>query len=115
MSLAFISRGWPTPPLRGDSSHDLLEQAKTLPVADLPHFVGQLETARLIALGRLTTVPAPVAPDRLLSIVEACERLKVGKDYLYKNSKTLPFTRRVGRALRFSSAGIDAWIARQRG
>jgi hypothetical protein len=62
--------------------------------------------ARLIA-------PAPAQPagaDELLPIEEASRRMGVSKDYLYRHGAELPFTRRVGRKLLFSSLGIERYI-----
>jgi hypothetical protein len=42
----------------------------------------------------------------------AAVRLGVSPDYLYRNHRRLPFTRRMGRSLRFSSAGIEQYIRR---
>jgi excisionase family DNA binding protein len=61
------------------------------------------------------SAPAPAQrSDSLIPIKQAAERLGVSVDYLYRNSDSLPFTRRAGRKLLFSSAGIDAYIARKR-
>jgi predicted DNA-binding transcriptional regulator AlpA len=50
--------------------------------------------------------------DRLLSVEEAAKMLDVSIDWLYRHSKKLPFTRKVGpKMLRFSSHGIGQWIA----
>jgi predicted DNA-binding transcriptional regulator AlpA len=48
--------------------------------------------------------------DRLLA-EEASKVLQVSPDWLYRNSRKLPFTRRLGpKALRFSYRGIQTWI-----
>ncbi len=58
-------------------------------------------------------MPAPAQrPDELLMIEQAAERLGLSVDYLYRNHSGLPFTRRMGRSLRFSSLGIDEYIKR---
>jgi predicted DNA-binding transcriptional regulator AlpA len=50
--------------------------------------------------------------DRLLSVEEAAKMLDVSMDWLYRHSKKLPFTRKLGpKMLRFSSHGIGQWIA----
>jgi excisionase family DNA binding protein len=46
----------------------------------------------------------------LLGIDDAAEKLGVSRDYLYRNHPSLPFTRRMGKALRFSAAGIEKWL-----
>lgn len=54
-------------------------------------------------------------PDRLLGIEEAARRLSVTTDWLYRRSRSLPFTVRQGRGLRFSAAGISAYIKARAG
>jgi excisionase family DNA binding protein len=92
----------------------MLARAQTMPADELPQFLGELEQIRAIAWCRLTT-PSTVTrqPDELLSIEAAAERLGVSKDYLYRHNG-LPFSRRMGRKLLFSSAGIDAFIRQKR-
>jgi hypothetical protein len=52
--------------------------------------------------------------DRLLA-EEAFKVLQVSPDWLYRNSRKLPFTRRlVPKALRFFYRGIQTWIRRDR-
>jgi excisionase family DNA binding protein len=53
--------------------------------------------------------------DELLSVEAAAEWLGVSADYLYRHNGQLPFSRRMGRKLLFSSAGIDAFIRQKRG
>ncbi len=60
---------------------------------------------------------APAAPpeeDRLLNVEEAAARLGVTADWLYRQ-RDLPFTVKVGRLRRYSSAGIAQWIKRRAG
>lgn len=50
--------------------------------------------------------------DRLLSVDEAAEQLNVSHDWLYRNAKKLPFTKKLGpKMLRFSTAGIQKYLA----
>jgi excisionase family DNA binding protein len=50
--------------------------------------------------------------DRLLTAEEAAEVLSVSPDWLYRHSKKLPFTRKLGpKMLRFSYQGILKWLA----
>jgi predicted DNA-binding transcriptional regulator AlpA len=50
--------------------------------------------------------------DRLLNAEEAAKLLSVSEDWLYRRSKKLPFTRKLGpKMLRFSSAGIQKYLA----
>jgi excisionase family DNA binding protein len=56
---------------------------------------------------------APEAPDRLLTVKEAAQRLGVSKRYLYTHATKYPFTRRLSpKVLRFSERGIERWLAR---
>ena len=88
---------------------------------ELHAFLGKLEEMKSIVLSQLR----PVAPcsqkndaqetDELLAVKEAALKLKVSQNYLYQNSKTLPFTVRVGRRLLFSAQGIDRYIQQNQG
>src|SRR5215831_14990146 len=49
--------------------------------------------------------------DRLLTAEEAAEMLSMSTDWLYRNAKKLPFTRKLGpKMLRFSYQGIIKWL-----
>jgi predicted DNA-binding transcriptional regulator AlpA len=88
-----------------------LEAARKLEIEELPRFIGELEEVRCTAMARLTA-PRPSSPqsDELLGITEAADRLGMSKDYLYRHHTTFPFTRRIGRGLRFSALGIEKYI-----
>jgi hypothetical protein len=79
----------------------MLARAKSLAPDQLPEFLGEVERIRAIAWSRLTTpsTVTPQAPDELLSVEAAAERLGVSKDYLYRNNAQLPFCRRMGPRL----------------
>src|SRR5262245_37775963 len=50
--------------------------------------------------------------DRMLDAQEAAKVLSVSEDWLYRHSKKLPFTRKLGpKMLKFSSNGIQKWMA----
>jgi len=49
--------------------------------------------------------------EALLDVREAAARLNLSVDWLYRHAKKLPFTRRVGRAVRFDPAGLARWLA----
>jgi predicted DNA-binding transcriptional regulator AlpA len=73
-----------------------------------------------LALRALTSAsadgPGAVAqPDRLLTAKEAGTLLGVSPDWLYRRSNRLPFTVRLGRALRFSASGIEKYLRARRG
>jgi len=90
-----------------------LLSAQELPVGDLPRFLGELEEIRCTAMARLGAAPVSgPAPDALLDVNEAAERLGVSASYLYRNHGRFGFSRRVGRALRFSALGIQTHISR---
>lgn len=48
--------------------------------------------------------------DTLLTVEEAAAMLKCSEDWLYRRAKSLSFTVRVGRNLRFSERGIEEAI-----
>jgi|ERR1022692_1080180 excisionase family DNA binding protein len=90
-----------------------LEDARNLPAERLPKLMADLEEVRCTALARLSApTPAPAPPDELLTVKQAAERLQCSRDYLYKTA--LPFKRKLGRKLLFSSRGIDEYLARQK-
>ena len=91
----------------------VLETARSLPADALPQFLGELETVRAVAWSRLTS-PAPPVPngaDELLDIDAAAARLGISSSYLYRHHSQFPFSRRVGRTLRFSAFGIQSYIS----
>lgn len=89
----------------------ILSTVSKLTPDDLPTLLGELEQVRASVLLRLTAPPAPAqSPDSLLSVSEAAPHLGMSQDYLYRHSEQFPFTRRMGRTLRFSTLGIDAYI-----
>lgn len=90
---------------------ELLAMAESLPVANLPVFLGGLETARCVALSRLMA-PAAAATnnDELLDVTEAARRLNCSESYLYRHWRSYPFTRREGKKLLFSAKGIERYI-----
>jgi excisionase family DNA binding protein len=94
----------------------LLRIAQELPHEELPGLLGEIEQVRYTAIARLS-VPThtPSESDQLLSVEDAAKRLSISEDYLYRHGKEFPFTRRVGRRLLFSSAGIDRYLERQDG
>ena len=92
----------------------VLDSVRGLSTDQLPELLGELEVIRATAMLRLSA-PVPVPQrDELLEIGPASERLGVSTDYLYRHAKTLPFTRRMGRKLVFSSAGMDEYLRKRR-
>ena len=56
--------------------------------------------------------PAEKSDDRMLTIDEASERLRKGRQWLYRNAARLPFVRRISRkSLLVSEAGLNAYLA----
>ncbi len=50
--------------------------------------------------------------EHLLTIEEAAQILSVSPDWIYRNAKRLPFTRKLGpKMLRFSHQGLLRWLA----
>jgi predicted DNA-binding transcriptional regulator AlpA len=90
------------------------ELAKTLPADELPRLLGDLAEIHAVAFQRLSTPPPAPTHDELVDVEQAARRLGMSENYLYRHSKRFAFTRRNGRALRFSSAGIDAYLRRAR-
>jgi len=52
---------------------------------------------------------------RLLTVEDVAQKLGVAPDWLYRRAVRLPFTVRLGRALRFSEEGLDRWIRARNG
>ena len=90
----------------------VLEIARTLAADELPALLGELETIRVVALARIMT-PRVVPDDALLDIAEAAKRLHVGVDYLYRHHERLPFARRIGKRVLFSSVGLNAYLLKR--
>lgn len=94
-----------------------LDAIDALPVAALPAVLAQTAAVQARIAARMATAmpaPAPVE-DRLLTVAETAEALQKSETWLYHHAKELPFTRRVGRGLRFSSTGLRKYLDRQKG
>ncbi len=61
-----------------------------------------------------STAPNGNEPDQMVDINKAAEILGVKVRYLYDHHDRFPFTRRVGRQLRFSTRGIARYLERRR-
>lgn len=79
-------------------------------LARVAAFQGEL-AARLIE----KPTSGDLADDRLLTIKEVCERMQASEDWIYRNSRKLPFAIKVGGNLRFSEKGLDLWIRKNSG
>ena len=51
---------------------------------------------------------------QLYGVQEAADRLDMSRDYLYRNSDTLPFSLHVGDRVMFDRKGMEDWIEIQR-
>lgn len=91
-----------------------MDLAKDLTPEDVPGLLGDLEVIRLTALARIASRTIEIKPDELLDVAQASKRMNVSPSYLYRHAGRLPFTRREGRKLLFSSAGMDKYLAAKR-
>lgn len=55
-------------------------------------------------------IRALLRDDRLLTVEEVCQVLNVTEQWVYHNANKLPFVRKVGGLLRFSSNGLQRYI-----
>ena len=101
---------------------DRLEhELEQTPSEDLPEVCGVLERIKshlwirmLNSKPKVGQAPVPVA-DKMLTAQEAALILGTKPNFLYKNSKSLPFARKLSRkCLRFSELGLRKWMASQR-
>jgi hypothetical protein len=92
---------------------DLLTTAQTLPSAELPNFLGELETVRVTAMARLMA-PAAVPPadaEHRVGLNEAARLLGVSKSRLYRHPPEYHrLERRDGRKLLYSASEIKKYI-----
>lgn len=63
--------------------------------------------------GTDSTASSGSESDRLINVREAADLLGCTTRYLYDNHHQFPFTRRLGRQLRFSTRGIEKYLARR--
>lgn len=75
---------------------------------ELAEILSELGRAQGAVLAALVCLPPP-SPDRLLTIKEAAEKMKVSVSAIYRKSDRYPFTVRDGARLRFSEHGIEEW------
>jgi excisionase family DNA binding protein len=92
----------------------VLNTVRDLTPEQLPELLGELETIRATAMLKMAT-PIPAQQlDELLPVTAAAKRIGVSTDYLYRHAGRMPFTRRVGRKLLFSSRAVEQYINRAR-
>src|SRR5215470_16577978 len=84
--------------------------AEKISQMDATALLARLAVVQSVLTTRLLTIVVDgqeqatgLEPDRLLTVEQAAERLRVSSDWLYRHADQLPFTIRVGtRHLRFS-------------
>ena len=96
----------------------LLADPASLPVADIPAAIGELERVKAILWARLSAGPCPPerngnGADRLRTAEQVSERTALSVAWLYRHADRLPFTRRIGRKVLFSEAGLAKWLAKR--
>jgi predicted DNA-binding transcriptional regulator AlpA len=93
---------------------NIFRAVQSCPPERLPRLLGMLREIESVAQSRLSApAPGPAAgQDVLLNVREAAQKLHCSTATLYK--KDFPFTKRLGAKRLFSSAGIDAFLAKQK-
>lgn len=97
---------------------DMAAEVATVDHAAVPALLAALAAIQTVLAGRLLARPAATTQsphDRLLKAPEAAQRLGCSVDYLYDHADRLGFAKRQGRSVRFSEAGIAAYIAGRNG
>ena len=84
----------------------MANEAKGTTCADCPLAVALRQLMVAIMGGE-----AGGARTRLLSTREAAELLGMSERWMYGAAESLPFTRRIGRTLRFDEHGLREWAA----
>ncbi len=54
-------------------------------------------------------------PDRLLGAADVAKTLGVSSRYVYAHASGWPFTRHLGRSVRFSANGLAGWLTQRTG
>jgi predicted DNA-binding transcriptional regulator AlpA len=73
--------------------------------------MGLLAAAHARLAASLAGLVVTSTEDRLLDVDEAAQRLGVTRQWLYRRTRTLPFAVRLAGKVRYSSAGIQHFIA----
>ena len=96
-------------------------RVSAVPAEAIPAVLGELERLRACLWTRLTAPQReaqagnPTDGDRLLTAKEAAAKLGTSADWVYRHSRNLPFTVRIGRKVLFSEAGIERYIRTRMG
>ena len=86
--------------------------------AEWPNLLGELERLKASLWLRIAMSSAKQAPpqvDCLLTAEDMAHRLRVTKEYVYRNARKYPFTVREGRYVRFSQVGLARYLERHQG
>ena len=97
-------------------------RAFELSAAEAAALLIELASLQAVVAARLSTNPAagPASisdsdSDRLLTAEEVAERLQRSVDWVYRQAKHWPFTRRLTRrTVRFSEAGLQRFLGQRR-
>jgi predicted DNA-binding transcriptional regulator AlpA len=91
-----------------------------IPVEQIPAVLTAFAAWQSALAARLMATPATIVKtatenDRLLTVQECAARLRKSTKWVYRRTKTLPFSRCLGpRSRVFSQRGLEKWLARQR-
>ena len=89
-------------------------RAQLLSAEEAGMMLAKLAGVQTVLMGRVLSSSGndkESSEDTLLDVKQASERLNCTTVWLYRNSKKLPFTKRLSpRQLRFSSKGIDKYL-----
>ena len=72
------------------------------------------ELRSLVVEAVQTAIKSLPRDDKLLTVEQVCEILNVSDQWVYHNAKKLPFVRKVGGLLRFSSNALQRYIETKR-
>jgi predicted DNA-binding transcriptional regulator AlpA len=91
-------------------------RAFELSAAEAAALLIELASLQAAVAARLSTnAAASPASDRLLTAEEVAERLQRSVDWVYRQAKHWPFTRRLTRrTVRFSEAGLQRFLGQRR-
>ena len=96
------------------------ERVADVPPERVPALLVQLAAVQTALAARLTSgAPSTLLAndsggDQLLTAEEVHRQTTVSVRWLYRHANALPFTRRVGRKVLFSSAGLAKWLSTRR-
>ena len=68
------------------------------------------ELSQIIREAVTLALRAAPRDDELLTIADVCKKLNVSEEWVYHHVKKLPFVRKLGGMLRFSSNGLQRYI-----